>query len=255
MKSIMPVAINTLVEAFRRRDIYVLAVICAVFIGFSCFISFWGASGLQRFLTDVSMTVIGISSTIIAVVVTGRQLPSEIEGRRLYPLLAKPISRGEYLCGKFLGCWTISVFSMLFFTLAFLIALKIIGGSVGFTLVQALYTRALMLAIIVSLTLLGSTFLTHSANVTLVLLFCFSSRLAGNAILLMLGKVGALTRMIMQTVYWIIPHLELFDMSKKVVHAWAPIPPWVILTLTAYAAIYVAIFLFLARSIFTRKPL
>lgn len=255
MTAALMVAKNTVLETVRRKDIYVLAVLSALIIAASCFISFWGSSGLQRFLTDVSMTVIGICSTIIAVVVTARQLPSEIEGRTIFPLLAKPIRRKDYLIGKFMGCWAITVFSLVFFTVSFLIALTVIGGSIGFILLQALYTRALMLGIIVALTLVLSTFLTHSANVTIVLLFYLGEKLAANLIILTIDSAGTLNRLLMQTAYWVIPHIELFDLSKKVVHLWSPVPVWVLLALTIYAALYVTIFLLVANFIFSRKAL
>lgn len=250
------VAKNTLIESLRRRDIYVLAVISFVLICASCFLSFWGESGLQRFLTDISMTVIGACSTIIAIVVTARQVPSEIEARTLYPLLAKPLSRTGYLVGKFLGCWAISVFSMLFFSLAFLFALVVIvRGSLGLIFFQALFARALMLGMVVSLTLFLSTFLTHSANVTVMLLGCFSVRLVSNTILLFVNRVEPFTAVIMKAFYFVIPHLELFDMSKKVVHVWQPVATWVMLGLTAYAAVYIVLPLLFAVLIFSRKPL
>jgi len=256
MTAILMIAKNTFVEALRRRDIYVLAVISFLLITVACFVSFWGASGLQRFLTDVSMTVIGWCSLIIAVVITARQLPTEIEARSLYPLLAKPISRTGYLVGKFLGCWGISVCSMLVFTLAYLFALFVfVKGSAGLILIQALVARTLMLSIVVSLTLWISTFLTHSANVTVMLLFCFGARLASNAIMLLYEKVGPVASMIMKTAYFIIPHIELFDMSKKVVHLWPPMPWLTLAQLAVYAGIYVVLFLGLASCIFSRKPL
>ena len=255
MKSIIAIAKNTLVETLRKRDIYVLAIISALLIAISGMLGFWDARGLHRFVKDISMTIIGICTTIIAIAATARQIPAETECRTLYPLLAKPVSRFTYLLGKFFGCWAIAVSSLLFFTLIFLTALICFQGKVSWVLVQAVFTKSLMLGIIVSLTLFGSTFLTHSANVTVVILFAFGSRMAANAIILSLEKSSPVIQLFLKALYWVIPHVELFDMSKKVVHGWAPIPFWVLLALTGYALIYISLFLALGHIIFYRKPL
>ena len=34
-----------------------------------------------------------------------RQIPAERENRTIFPLLAKPVTRGQVIAWKFLGCW------------------------------------------------------------------------------------------------------------------------------------------------------
>ncbi|HNT34359.1 MAG TPA: hypothetical protein PKH07_05100, partial [bacterium] len=76
-----------------------------------------------------------------------------------------------------------------------------------------------------------------------------------STILLFVNKVEPFTAITMKAFYYVIPHLELFDLSRKVVHVWQPVPAWVLFGLSAYAAVYVILPLTFASLIFSRKSL
>jgi hypothetical protein len=57
------------------------------------------------------------------------------------------------------------------------------------------------------------------------------------------------------TVYFAIPHLELFDVRDLLVHNWGLIPWPIWVAALAYAAVYAALFLGLACLLFRRKPI
>jgi hypothetical protein len=52
---------------------------------------------------DFSFGAMSLFTMLLAVLSTAMLLPRDIEERTLYPILAKPVSRFEYLLGKFLG--------------------------------------------------------------------------------------------------------------------------------------------------------
>jgi len=49
--------------------------------------------------------LIWVSSLVIAIGTAARQIPMERENRTIFPLLAKPVTRGQVIAGKFAGCW------------------------------------------------------------------------------------------------------------------------------------------------------
>jgi ABC-type transport system involved in multi-copper enzyme maturation permease subunit len=55
--------------------------------------------------------------------------------------------------------------------------------------------------------------------------------------------------------YWMFPHLDLFDLSKRVIHGWPAAPAWAVVYMTLYALIYTVIFLGLGYLRFRRQPL
>jgi ABC-type transport system involved in multi-copper enzyme maturation permease subunit len=232
------VAKLTLLESLRRKDLYVLLILSMVIVGGAGCIRFFGIEGIQRFLKDVALLVTNICLTVIVVTATARQFPHELESRTLYPLLAKPLTRLEFIVGKFLGCWAMGAFTLALFSLEFLVAL-----------------RLLYVALVVAMTLFLSLFLTHAANVTFTLLLCLGASIFSRSINLIHAELGWLGQKVVLALYYVIPHVDLFDMSKKVVHDWEPIPATYLAILTVYAVVYVVLFLGGAQLRFGRRTL
>src|SRR6185436_11209730 len=59
---------------------------------------------------------------------------------------------------------------------------------------------------------------------------------------------------IVYTIYYVIPHLELYDVRDLLVHNWGSIPWLIWFAAIGYAAVYAGFFLFGACLIFKRKP-
>jgi hypothetical protein len=73
-----------------------------------------GAYALQdtlRVVSDLGAASVSLYGLIVAVVIGATSLFREIELKTVFPILARPIQRWEYLVGKFLGTWlTLAVF-------------------------------------------------------------------------------------------------------------------------------------------------
>ena len=60
-------------------------------------------------------------------------------------------------------------------------------------------------------------------------------------------------RSVTYTVYFLIPHLEWFDVRDIIIYNWPPVP-WLDCALaTLYAGVYVSLFLFATWLVFRRK--
>src|SRR5258708_18128373 len=105
MNSILAVAGVVIKEMYRRKDFYVLLILTVVITALMGSVNFFDDAKLVRYLKEICLLLIWISSLAIAIVTTARQIPAEKESRTIFPLLAKPISRSQLLAGKFLGCW------------------------------------------------------------------------------------------------------------------------------------------------------
>ena len=114
---------GVLLESLRRKDLWVVAILGFLILVGASALGFFGVQGLQVFVKDLAVTVLGAFSTIVAVLTSTRMLPEEIKQRTLYPLLSRPISRLDLLVGKLLGA--IVVTWMSFLILAALTALAL----------------------------------------------------------------------------------------------------------------------------------
>lgn len=245
----------TVLESIRRKDIYVAAILCGLLFITATTIGSFGVKGLEIFYKDVALTVIGLLSTVLAVLLSARQVAEEVSRRTVYPLLARPISRFDLLFGKFLGAYALSVFTLLLLAGVCALCLSLYNIPLGSVFLQYLLLRAFALAVLCAMTLMLSLFLTPEATVTLSLLLAVGSATFAGAVKLMYpASVGAQQKLLAAT-YFVIPQLNLFDLGKKVSYGWSPVPVWVIGSLLTYAAIYSALFLFIGTLRFKRQAL
>lgn len=243
MDKIWNIAKVTLLESSRRKDFYVLAILAGILILGAALFSRFGTEGLGKFVKDVGFSTTNVLATVICVVSAARQFPVEINNRTLYPLLAKPISRGQLLLGKYLGVCLMASAVVLLFSAELYVLFRALGLPVSSTFFQAVYLRVLSMWFITAFVLFFSLVATHAANVTVCLLLTIAMATFSNAILTVISDLEGLSLRLFQALYWLLPHLELFDLSKKEIHGWDPIPAWAIAAITAYAALYSGIFL------------
>jgi ABC-type transport system involved in multi-copper enzyme maturation permease subunit len=257
MKTAWALGIVVIKELYRRKDFYVLFILCALITLAAGSVNFFNDSSMVRYLKDICLLLIWIATLVIAVVTTARQIPAEQENRTIFPLLAKPVSRAQLIAGKFLGCWLASGLALFAFYLFFVV---VTGAREHewhlVTYVKAMGLQWLMLGIIVAMTLLGSViFSAVSANATICLILVFGVLFVGEH----LGKIAIRqsepVSSILYAVYFGIPHLELFDVRQQVVNNQA-MPGVLDCGLAAlYATAYAVAVLFVAWLVFRRKGL
>ena len=231
-------AYATILESIRRKDLYVALILSVLMIAAASVLARFGATGLELFIKDVTMTVINVLSVILTVIFAARQIPEELSRRTVYPLLARPITRFDLLFGKFLGAYAMSVLALLLFAGVGIGALAALGLKVGVIFGQFLLLRIFALGLLSAMTVTFSLFMTPAATVTIALLCAIGASTFTQAILLVDGDSSGVGQQFLRTSYFIFPHLDLFDLSKKVSHGWNPISYFTVLSLGLYAVIH-----------------
>lgn len=111
---VFAITFNTYREAVRARllhGLFALAVVTAVY---SAIVGEFASRSKMRVVSDLGSATISLYGIIIAVIICATSLYRELELKTVFPILARPIRRGEYLVGKYLG----AVFTMLVFIAA-----------------------------------------------------------------------------------------------------------------------------------------
>lgn len=255
MKNIFAVAGVVIKELYRRKDFYVLFIVTILICLVMASINIFNDAKIVRYLKEISLLLIWISSLVIAITTTARQIPAERENRTLLPLLAKPLSRVQLILGKFLGCWLACGLALLCFYVFFgALAASREHHWPLLNYFQAALMHWFMLGIIVALTMLGSlVFAAPSSNDTICFVIVggilFVARNLDRVALTLHEPV----RTIVTCLYFAIPHLEFYDLRDLVIHSW-PLIGWEYIGLALlYAAFYMAVFLVGACLVFRRK--
>jgi ABC-type transport system involved in multi-copper enzyme maturation permease subunit len=255
MKNIFAVAGIVIKELYRRKDFYVLFIVTILICLVMASVNIFNDAKIVRYLKEICLLLIWICSLVIAVTTTARQIPAERENRTLLPLLAKPLTRPQLLFGKFLGCWLACGLALLCFYVFF--------GALAATrehqwplldYFQAATLHWFMLGIVVAMVLLGSlVFAAPSSNNTICFVIIVGILFVGRHLDQVALTLREPLRTVVYSIYFVIPHLELFDVRDLVIHNW-PLIPWLYFSLALlYALGYMAVFLAGACLVFRRK--
>ncbi|HEV8541149.1 MAG TPA: ABC transporter permease subunit [Verrucomicrobiae bacterium] len=256
MKKVLAIAGIVVKELYRRKDFYVLFIITVLLSLVMASVNFFNDDKIVRYLKELCLLLIWIASLVIAITTAARQIPAEREQRTLLPLLAKPVSRSQVLLGKFAGCWLACGGTLVCFYLFFgLLAMSREHSWPLLNYVQAMTLHWMLLGIVIAFVLFGSlVFAAPSSNTTISFVLVLSILVLGrhlNKVALQFSEPG---RTITYTIYYLIPHLELFDVRDLIIHNW-PLIPWQYWAAAlAYGGFFSALFIWLGCWAFQRKP-
>jgi len=258
MNKTLAVAGVVIKELYRRKDFYVLFILTIMICLVMGSMNVFNDREIIRYVKEICLLLIWVSSLIIAITTTARQIPAEKEQRTLLPLLAKPLSRTQLVVGKFLGCWIVCGLALIcFYTFFGFLAASREHQWHLLNYLQAAFLHWMALGVVIAFALLGSlVFAAPSSNATI----CFSIVAAILCIGRYLDKFALSLpepiRSIVYSIYFAMPHVEIpFDMRKLIIHDW-PIIDWrYVWLLGLYLLAYIAFFLVGACLIFRRKAL
>ena len=100
---IWTLAMSTVTQLLRMKIIVFLAVFCVIVVAAAFAFPVMNPEQQLKLLKDVSFGALQLFAVIIAIVATALLLPRDVEDRTLYTILAKPVTRLDYLVGKLTG--------------------------------------------------------------------------------------------------------------------------------------------------------
>jgi ABC-type transport system involved in multi-copper enzyme maturation permease subunit len=108
---VLAVALNTYRESVRARILLGLAGVAFAVALYSLVVGAFTLKNASRVVSDLGAASISIFSLAVAIIIGATSLHRELEQKTVFPILARPIRRGEYLVGKYVGTLlTLAVF-------------------------------------------------------------------------------------------------------------------------------------------------
>ena len=107
------IALNTYRESVRARILLGLAGVAFAVAFYSLVIGAFTLRNAPRVVSDLGQATVSLFGVAVAILLGAASLHRELEQKTLFPILARPIRRGEYLVGKYLGTLlTLGVFML-----------------------------------------------------------------------------------------------------------------------------------------------
>src|SRR6188474_3512823 len=103
MKPLALIAINTFRESVRDKVLYNLVLFAILLMGASILIGQLTAGQDVKIIKDLGLAATSLFGLFIAIFIGINLVSKEVDRRSVYPLLAKPIRRAEFIAGKYAG--------------------------------------------------------------------------------------------------------------------------------------------------------
>ena len=103
IRRIAAIAAVTWTELVRLKVFYFIIIFALLVIGNSFFLARFSFEEEFQMLKDIALGAMSIFSALLAILASATLLPKDLEDRTIYTILAKPVSRFEYLMGKLAG--------------------------------------------------------------------------------------------------------------------------------------------------------
>ncbi|MFP6564704.1 MAG: ABC transporter permease [Myxococcota bacterium] len=251
---IATLAENTVRQAIRSRLLYTLLFFGLVMIATSVAVSSLSYVESERIVQDVGFAAIRIFGVGIAIFVGVGLIHDEIERRTLYTLLSKPVSRMEFIAGKYLGLLFTVWIQLAILSLAFVLVSLAVGAPVTASLFAALGLIGAELMVVVAIATFFSSFTTPMLASLMSVGIFVAGRLSRDILQLGQGSGDTGTAAAAEALYRVLPDLEAFDLTVQAVHG-LPIADADVLLPLAYGIAYSAVLVMAAAWVFERRDL
>lgn len=247
------IAGNTFREAVRDRILYNLVLFVLLITAAAVFLGELTAGHEARTIVNLGLGAMLLFGAFISIFVGVSLVSKEIEKRTVYSIFSKPVGRGEFITGKYLGLVLTLLVNVLVMGLGVSLALLFVGGGrLAGTVWGAIALIFFELMILTAVAIVFSTFSSPALSALLTFLIFvighFSSSLKDFA-----ENIGSdAARIFFSFLYYFLPNLSLFSFTTNAAHGDLP-PSAHLAGAFLYSLLYVAVLLSASILIFSRR--
>ncbi|MDQ1343382.1 MAG: hypothetical protein QG650_101 [Patescibacteria group bacterium] len=247
------IALNTFRELVRSRLLALILLFSVATILFSIVLASLSLGQAERVVLDFGLSMIEVSGLVAVVFVGGQMLAREIEGRTIYLILSKPISRKAFVLGKFLGFALVLAVIYLSETAVLAGLLWYENFEIGKLFFLASSFSYAKLLVTFAIVIFFTTFATPMLSI-LFSLGVFVASHSANAVADMAERTKSVAlSYFAQGLSVTLPNFEALSYPKKIIATGIPLPDSVILTSAAHSALYLCLILIFAMLVFSHK--
>lgn len=249
----MAISLNTFREAVRDRVLYNLVVFVLLITAAAMVLGELTAGQQVRTIANLGLSAMLLFGAFIAIFVGVSLVSKEIEKKTVHAIFAKPVGRGEFIVGKFLGLVLTLLVNVTVMGVGVSLALAAVGGaSLSLSIWGAVALIFLELTILTSVAVVFSSFSSPALSALLAFMIFIGGHFS--QVLSDVAKTAGspVAKALFEFLYLTLPNFSNYSFITAAAHGMAP-PPEMMLLAVAYAAVYSAVMLVIAVMIFKRR--
>lgn len=251
----LAIARNAFREAVRDRVLYNLVLFVLLLIGGAIFLGELSAGQESKIIIDLGLSAMLLFGVFIAIFVGVGLVYKEIERRTLYAILSKPIGRGQFLLGKYLGLCLTLLINVLIMGAAVSLALIYIRRGwdpLALKIWPAILLIYFELMILTGVALLFSSFSSPALSALMTFFVFIIGHFSGDLKNLASTSGSSAARLLFRALYYLLPNLTHYSVITPAAHGIVPDASSIALA-AAYAVVYSFVLLAVATLIFSRR--
>ena len=249
---ILTLAKYTIKGYVKERILLVVLIFGFVLMAASYALSPLAVGAQKKIVVDIGLAAIPIFGVLLIVLLGAGKFYQEKELGILRNLLVKPITRSDFLLGKYLGTVATVMMVMMIMAAMYVLVMEISGTEYSVNVLWAIYLAMLEIALVAALLTLFSSF----TSPVLASFFTVCTVVAGHlsADLLAFAErfSGAVPKAAAHVAFYLLPNLGLFNVRSEAVHD-LPLMAGLLPSVTIYGVFYTLTVLFLSALIFGAK--
>jgi ABC-type transport system involved in multi-copper enzyme maturation permease subunit len=254
MRNIFIIAKNTLKLEIRDKILYGIIVFGLLYIFFMLFLADLVLKE-PTMIKAFGLTGIYFFNAIIALFLGTTSFFKDVDRKVVYFILSKPVSRAQFVLGKFFGLCLVLLLTSAILGVAYAGVVLFEHAGFDWIGIVAIAMQFLEMALFLAFAIFVSTFSSSLLSIVytsgVFFLGHIVSQLVTDAKII---GIGGVKLWLVEVFYYIFPNLEKFDVRDFAVHAVAT--PWTSFGLAvAYAAVYIVFLLTAAVWIFDKKEI
>lgn len=252
MQLLMVVAGNTFRETIRDKILYNLVLFAVLLIGASVLLGTLTIGEQARIVNDLGLAAINLVAVIIAIFVGIGLVTKEIERRTVYTILARPITRVQFVLGKYMGLGLIVMVNVTIMFGMFLGTIWLTGNVIHGSLFQAVELILVETLLVMAMALFFSTFSSSTLSATMTLGLYVIGHLTSDLRGIAEKSQNQLTEAALTALYYVCPNLEMLNVKGQAASGFL-VEAGYQATATAYGLLYAGLLLTGACLVFQRR--
>lgn len=249
---IMGLARNTLREGIRDRLFLAIGIFGAIVLVSSLIIGPLSLGEQVRITQDIGLAAISILSFLIAILIGTGIVYREIEKRTIYTVVSKPLSRWQFIVGKFVGLTATVGLLVIGMTVVLVITNWFVCGCFKPQILTALLLTWMELMLLTALSVLMSTLCSPILGAVFTFLMFVIGHTSADLKELAIRFGSTPVRIFASALYYSVPNLEYLNVRSKVIHD-VDVGVGYAAFACSYALLYTTVFLIIAILVFERK--
>lgn len=252
MQSVMAVANNTFRETIRDKILYNLVFFALLLIGSSVLLGTLTIGEQARIVKDLGLAAINLVAVIIAIFLGVGLVSREIERRTIYTILARPITRIQFVLGRYIGLAGIVTVNIVIMFAMFLATIWLSGFPIHAALFQAVQLILVESLVVMAIALLFSTFSSATLSASMTIGLYIVGHLTSDLKVIAEKSASQVAKAVMTGLYYMCPNLEVLNIKGQAASGVSLAIETQVLA-TGYGVLYAGLLLLAACLIFQRR--